>query len=448
MHKQLLLYSSITSRKKCSEVTHYLCLFFLLSCLHAPQYAIAQSAGEDIEPAAIENTPSNETLEREITAEEDPIAGYESGKEERDRYWYEEANNLRVYGSGRLRYRDTGIGGVWGDGGSRVGFKSNWQMLPKRWLIGGLEIGFSLLDSIDQLLDPGSASSKNRDDVFERLAYIGFEGPNVFALAGKNWSTYYKVASFTDRFVSTGASAGGVFNAQTDGGATGTGRANRVLQTRLYVDFFPEHWHIKPFNINLQVQHGEPVPAVDNANYGTALGASLILEMESNISLGIAYNYADIRDPTAPEFKNTGIDGDARALLIGTRWYGENWYLGTIMSRLDNHETTEKLIYFDGTGAEIYGQYRIRGPWWLIGGYNKLSPDSDQSQAGEYNINYSVFGLRYSIDDFRRMFYINVRINNGSNTDGQNIGNIYTIGVRWDLDKTFSWAPLKFRYAR
>ena len=442
MCNQHPLFCFILPQKTTSGVSHRRSLYCLLLCLLVSPTAIAGTENISPEPAEETSTAREEAQTREMTAEEDPLAEREAHKEERESRWYKEPNKLRIYGSGRLRYRDTGLGGVWGDGGSRVGIESHWQMLPKRWLFGGAELGFSLLDQLDQLFDPGSASGNRNDDVFTRLAYIGFEGPHVLAVFGKNWSPYYKVASFTDRFAGTGGSAGGVYNAHTDGGDTGTGRANRVLQTRLYMSSFPERWKIKPFNLNLQLQSGQPVPAVDNAYYGTAVSASAILDMENNFSLGIAYNDADIPDPNAPVFNNTGIDGDARALLIGSRWYGQDWYLGVIVSRLENHETTEKLVYFDGTGSELYAQYRVHGPWWVTAGYNKLTPDSDQLQAGEYNINYSVFGLRYSNDDFRRMFYFNIRLSRGKTSDGGEVDNVYTFGIRWDLDRRILWEPL------
>jgi len=420
-------------------------LLALIVFLNTTITAIAQTNVAAIE-TPVEITPASQAIhERELTAEEDPLADRESDKDQREDTWYKDPNTVRIYGSARLRYRDTGSGPVWGDGGSRAGIESHWQVLPKRWLFGGLEVGFNLLDRLDQLIDPGSASGEDRSDIFERLAYIGFEGPNLIATFGKNWSSYYKVANFTDRFQGAGGSAGGAFNANTDGGPTGTGRADKVLQTRFYIDFFPEALGIKPFNLNLQVQHGEPVPGVDNVNYGTTLGASAILNTQNDFTLGIAYNHADIRDLSNPAVISAGIDGDAQALVIGSRWYAERWYLGAIVSRLLNHETTDTLTYFDGTGSELYAQYQVFGPWWITGGYNWLQPDHNEVQAGQYKVEYGMVGMRYSVDEFRKMFFINARINNSRASNGDRSGNIYTVGVRWDLEKTFSWAPFRGR---
>ena len=415
----------------------------LPACLLASFCAIAQVAADEPETAQEEILADTQADERELMAEEDPLAAKEIDKEKRETFWYDVPNTVRTYGSVRVRYRDTGLGPVWGDGGSRAGIESHWQMMPKRWILGGYEAGFNILDSIDQIIDPGSASREGGKNIFTRLAYIGFDGPNLIALYGKNWSTYYKVASLTDRFQGTGSSASGVYNARTDGGATGTGRADGVLQARLHIDFFPDDWNLKPFNINLQYQHGEPVPAIDNINYGKAFGISAVLNTKDDYTLGIAYNYAEIPDASNPAVLQAGIDGDVHALVIGTRWYGDKYYLGVITTRLENHETTDTSTYFDGTGGEIYGQYNVHGPWWIIAGYNALIPDSDQSQAGQYKIDYGVLGVRYSIDGFQPMIYFNARIDNGRLTDGSSIGNIYTVGIRWDLETKSTWLPLR-----
>ena len=51
-----------------------------------------------------------------------------------------------------------------------------------------------------------------------------------------------------------------------------------------------------------------------------------------------------------------------------------------------------------------------------------------------------MLGLRYTIKDFKRMIYANIRFDK-SRLDSQSedeVGNVYTIGIKWDLD----WAAL------
>ena len=103
------------------------------------------------------------------------------------------------------------------------------------------------------------------------------------------------------------------------------------------------------------------------------------------------------------------------------------------MARLLNHEATNEGTYFFGWGSELYARYRLIKGYWLVGGYNWLRPDSDQVQAGDFELRYGVVGLRYSIDDFNRLAYAEWRIDSTVSEDGLSLGNIFTIGMRWDF---------------
>ncbi len=76
-----------------------------------------------------------------------------------------------------------------------------------------------------------------------------------------------------------------------------------------------------------------------------------------------------------------------------------------------------------------------RGPVWFVGGFNVLEPDDKEVLARNYRVRYSVAGLRYSFDDFRRMIFANVRIDDSFNADGTRGSDVFTIGIRWDLSK-------------
>ena len=382
-----------------------------------------------------ENKDPEPAREREQSALEDPLAQRQADRVDRPVEWSDEPNELKLYGSARIRYRETDSGSVWGDGGSRVGLSGQWQYKAFSWFFGRFEAGVNILDQIDLLLDRKGSSSESKfgDTVFLRLAYIGVETPNNMLTIGKNWSTYYQVTAFTDRFQGTGGSASGTYNAGTDGGYTGTGRADRVLQTRVLVDRSKGVLGLKPFKLNLQVQYGEPIPALEDFNYKTTVGLSALLETREDFTFGLAYNHANIDSGDLDALASSGIDGDANALALGLQWFSENWLLATVVARLDNHETTDKSIYFDGLGWEVYGQYQLRKKWWVAAGWNILEPDSDQDQAGEFEVRYSVLELRYTLRKFQQMIFANARIDSGSGQEGNGLGNVYTIGVRWDL---------------
>ncbi len=415
-----------------------LCCLCLLVAPHALSAETDTSTAEtdnDTEEEDDEELVADEVHERELGAEEDPLARQQSTLVDKLEEVIARPDEFKLYGSLRIRYRDTDAGSFWGDGGSRFGASARWQFKPETWLIGSGEAGINLLDTADLLFNRGDRppGSKVGDAIFMRLLYLGIETPDYNVTAGKNWSTYYRVSSFTDRFQGTGASASGTFNAGTDGGYSGTGRADKVLQTRGLVNVVKAISVLKPLNINFQVQHGRPIPTIPDKNYKTTVGLSSVLRTEKGLGIGLALNYANIDSADLPALSANGITGDATALILGARKYSDDWYLGTVVARLKNHETTDKDIYFDGTGWEVYSQYRVYKQWWAVAGWNKLKPDTSEVQAGAYDLDYGVIGVRYSFQGFRQMIFANARLESSTAQDGTEVGNVYTIGVRWDL---------------
>ncbi len=389
-------------------------------------------------------------LQREAATSEDPMVKNEVMSLERAGKTPARDHALRGYGSLRLRLRNTGGNDTQlTDDGSRFGADGYYQLTPKLKLFGRVEAGFNLLSNLASITNSKDSAPEGKagNNFFERLFYVGLESPGYFLTAGKNWSTYYKVAGFTDRFSGTGGDASGTYNAGTDGGATGTGRAQGVLQTRLHFGKQVEQLGIKPFNLNLQVQHGEPIPLVDGEHYGTAFGLSTVYQFQSDLALGLAYNQAQITNLDDPAIQGAGLDGDAQAFLVGANQAGENWYLGTVVARLLNQDTTDEGIYFDGWGWEVYGQYQLRERIWLTGGWNYLRPDSDQA-SGDYLIKYGVIGLHYSLNESQDKVYANFQLNKGRLADGQAQDNMFTIGIQWGFGEIANWVVDRYQHYR
>ena len=341
----------------------------------------------------------------------------------------------RIYGSIRLRYRSTEDGSLLGDAGSRLGLEGEYRTSDESWVYARVEAGFNLLDELDTLLSPGGGAGEGQqgDSFFPRLYTVGIDTPVIVASYGKSWSTYYKISNFTDRFDSAGSSAVGTFNANTDGGSTGTGRADNVFQTLALIDFMREGSRINPFNLNIQFQSSQPIPGVEGVDYQYAFGLSAVVDSRDDYTLGIAYNRAFIDDVDNAAVQAAGIEGDAEAILVGARWFDEKRYIGFTAARLLNHEATDLGTYFNGWGSELYARYRLIKGYWLVAGYNWLTPDEDQVQAGQYELLYGIVGLRYSIDEFNRLAYAEMRLDSTTTESGENLGNIFTIGIRWDF---------------
>jgi predicted porin len=415
------------------------CLLLAADRSTAPSPDVPSTA-DDVKTAG-KQAATDEALQREVDASEDPMTESEAiSSMEVPKQPVVRQGGFNLYGNYRLRLRTSGDEINLSDGGSRIGADAHYQLFSKLKVFGRAEFGFNLLDELDYLIDSKDSAPEGEagSSFFRRLLYVGVETPGNFLTFGKNWSTYYKVAGFTDRFAGTGGDASGAYNAGTDGGATGTGRAQGVIQTRLHFGKLPERLGIKPFNLNIQAQQGQPIPLVDGTHYGTAIGLSAVHQLRPELALGVAYNFAEVNNLDDPEIRAAGLDGNVHALLLGTRQFGEKWYLGTVVSRLLNEETTDEGIYFDGWGWEVYGQYQLRDRIWLTGGWNWLRPDSDQT-SGDYEIKYGVIGVRYAREGFQDMIYANVQFNDGRLADGQELDNVYTVGVRWGLGEITEW---------
>jgi predicted porin len=315
-----------------------------------------------------------------------------------------------------------------GDGASRIGASGSWQFSQGWNLFGRLEYGFDILDTVTP-----KAQNESGGKLAPRLHSLGLESDALYVKYGKSWSTYYQVAGAADRFAIFGGSASGVYNAGTDGGATGTGRADNALQTFVFLDL--SRWTgIKPFKLNAQYQQGESIPHTNGLKYGSALSLSAWFETERNLGIGLAWHDATIQSSDRQALEQLGIDGDARALALAFKAYGKRWLTSLVLVKMENVETTDKNIYFNGTGVELFAQWEFHDHWWLIGGGNLLKPDGDDPQVGEYEVKYAVLGLRYTPDSFRRMLYLEWRDDYGSRTDGRPNENEVTIGFRWDFD--------------
>lgn len=411
-----------------------LCLFFTSLESQAAEAEEGVSSSSSIK--TVKDKPpkvEEETVERELSTGEDPLAVQTREIDEKPVYRYKDHTSYNFYGSARLRYSESNESDELNDGGSRIGMNGELQFTPKFWLLGRIEVGFHLDDGLAQLLKKSENPSKEDGNASKRLVYGGIQTNSTTLTFGKNWSSYYQVSGLTDRFDSFGGNGSGTYNAGTDGGNTGTGRADRAIQGRFSINAPPEKSHLKPFKLNVQLQNEEAIPYGDGAQYGYTVGISALLETESEKVIGIAYNHATIDDTSRAALKARGIDGDARALVLGTRRFDDRYYLGSTISFLDNHETTDGGQYFKGWGWEVFGSYNFKKRLWLTGGWNLLQPEDNDPLIGEFQIRYAILGLRYTFKDLRKYLYTEIRQDYSQNTNGDEIGNVYTIGVRWDI---------------
>ncbi len=393
----------------------------------------------DDDADAGDTTPETKEVRRDTSAlNEDPEArrkaeaqaGIEDAPTaEKDSLKLELYASVRVHGINTFKLESDAREFRIGDGQSRFGARGNWEYARGWELFARAELG---LDVVEQFST--RAPELGDGGLKQRLLFAGIDSDNLTLTYGKDWSAYYRIAGMTDRFAIFGGSASGVYNAGTVGEATGTGRADDVLKSRIYLD---SEWGIfkafKPANLNLQLQRPQPIPRVPGQSYDGSFGGSIWIETETEYGIGLAYNRSRIENLASPSIVAAGIDGDAIAAAVSARAFGDRWYVSLLISRLENIETTDIGRYVNADGIEVYGQWEVRKNWWLIGGLNALEPDGDDPDAGQYRVRYAVLGGRYSFDSFRRMAYLEYRIDDGRTFAGELLENEITVGVRWDF---------------
>jgi hypothetical protein len=264
--------------------------------------------------------------------------------------------SIRPYGSfrGHMAYYDEAL--ELQQNGSRVGFDLRFKV-KKVTYFATSELGINMFrndvsfraeastDGGFLTLDQGQANQ-----VFAtRSGYIGADfGKGGQLTIGKQWGAYYDVSGYADRFNVFGGQASNTYNGGTDGGLTGTGRADQAV---VYRNKFG------PLSIAGQLQFR----SVANDEAVANLGGSVQLQLMKGLKIGAGYMQTALADFIV---ENTaGMDGDP-AIWVAVATYGNaHWDLAATISGQTNGDLSIVLdtsglafqsVVYDGTGAEAY----------------------------------------------------------------------------------------------
>ena len=239
---------------------------------------------------------------------------------------------------------------------SRLGIRGSKRLTDGIEAFGRLEVGANLVNTDRAILtggDPGAPIGQGSQTFFSRLGFVGLDtGIGSFAW-GKQWSAYYDVAVFTDQFPFWSGVATGAFAAGTDGGISGTGRAENALQYREARG---------PASVALQMQSRGSSP--NDQSWVDVWGGSAVFGRHQGFSLGAAYN--EVRDGVENPNPNQPKLGD-KAAIFGLRYRADRFYAATTLAISEQHEVDDLGRRFDGTGFEIALRYhasdaaRVRG---------------------------------------------------------------------------------------
>jgi predicted porin len=317
------------------------------------------------------------------------------------------------------------------DNATRVGI--NFRTRGAIQMFVGTEWGVNLVQSSSQFnLDAagpgefGEVTTTSSSPFLARLGFIGIDfGPMGRVAIGKQWSTHYDVASYTtDRFNVFGGQGTQTYVAGTDGGVTGTGRADRVVNYRNKL--------FKILDVGLQ---GQFRGADKNG-----VGASAQVTIMPGVKVGAAVTHTNFPQTTRDGIQ--GLDENADYAAVGTRidWkYLEVGFVYTHQSSGDMVQVplnnTTRNVAFNANGSELFVRAKA-GSLAVIGGYTQQSPtDRDPLLDPEFKTSYVILGGEW-FPSSRAKVYTESKLDLDTvSATGAPAGSVFTIGFRYD----FSW---------
>ncbi|MBO9482147.1 porin [Salinisphaera sp. G21_0] len=299
-------------------------------------------------------------------------------------------NKATIGGYLDLRYVDQGDNkGHMGDS-SRINFAFEHKMTEATTVFAKAEWGFD--------------TDGSKDDFFwQRQAYVGAMNDQLGSITyGQQWSSYGKVAGYTDQFAAAGGDASGYYG--DDGDFLGTARAEDALQ---YNHSF------MGLNISAQMQVGKKTESatvvnMDNSFVVTdtvttdverdgsyAIAASYDLPM--GFSIGAAYNQAKVNG-TVTEVTSapvTTVEEDnfkAKSTIVGAKFEADKIYAAVTYAKLKNRAVLDGVEKAEG--VEFYASYQLNEMFKVEGGYNQLKDES--SNPGKAEIKHFPMAVVYT----------------------------------------------------
>jgi len=217
--------------------------------------------------------------------------------------------------------------------------------------------------------------------------------------------------------------------AGTDGGQSGTGRAD---QTILYHLTFA-----KIFDFGAQGQ----LRTADTPQAFNGFGFSLQAAVLPGLKIGGAYNKTYFN----PQFTNIIFNRDGTDYwTLGGRGDWRNLEWGAVWARQSNGDIafipdpaggpTPLAVGFSASGIEIYSRMHL-GKFALVGGFEDYIPrDLSPLINKDFKTRYAILGAEWHFSKSGYAFFES-RLGDSVDAEGRDISDAATIGFRYD----FSW---------
>ena len=301
---------------------------------------------------------------------------------------------FRFYGSIRVRALTTPGSNFEIDGQtSRVGVR----LEGREWLkhvkgFARAEVGFNFLEATEEVfrsVDEGRGGAAD-SLFFKRLLFIGADVHDSRISFGKQWSAFYDVGVFADQMPFFAGEGTGVYAAGTDGGVSGTGRADNALQFRGATGIFK-------YTAQIQIRNETD----NNQALADTIGGSVTWKTTDRMQVGAAINV--VRDGVPEPTEGKPREND-RALILGYRYQGDQLYTAATVTLFNNHDRDDQGTYFGGFGLEWYAGYQWSRRLLLRLAISTLNPDSDYD--GSYRVLSFISGASYDLTSKFRLLLL------------------------------------------
>ena len=324
------------------------------------------------------------------------------------------------------------------DDATRVGI--NFATIGAIRVIGTTEWGVDLVQS-ETTLNAGATTSSGFGEVQQvtepvfgaRLGFFGVDTGKFGRLTfGKQLSTHYDITSYTtDRFNVFGGISTATYVAGTDGGQSGTGRAD---QTILYHLNFAK---IFDFGAQGQLRTSDTTQAING------FGFSLQAKALPGLTIGGAYNktYFD------QFLVNTALHGGTDYWAFGGKgkWRDVEWGAVYIHQNRGDlafipdpaGEPSDIAVGFSANGVELYSRVWF-GKFAAVLGFEDYIPfDLSPLINPGFKTRYAVLGAEWHISPSGYAF-IESRLGDTIDATGMGGNNAAALGFRYD----FTWKTL------
>jgi predicted porin len=326
---------------------------------------------------------------------------------------------------------------------SRFGLRVEQPVLGALSVLGGGEWRISLGQSdtsynISENPDTGLATFQTQTSqaLSTRLGFVGLRYGKYGTLTlGKQWGVYYDVSSWTDIYPVFGAHGSSTYNAGTDGGRTGGGRADSALVYRV---------SLGALRVGLQAQFLDSTPRVLDG-----FASSLVYRLGPSLKFGVAYSFSFLDFGSIPV---AGYDGkDSQAFTAGVGFERAGWKIASVNSWTHDHELVKgssAAVMYDTLGAELHVSRTLSDLVLLFAGFDFAIPR--QLDARFVNPNYGtrdvLFGAELLLDTKAGSFvYLEARTGETRDANGVRGDDVVMLGVRFNysLRRSLGLEPLR-----